>query len=75
MIWAFDVNGLNPVPFGSVPGSAGLQHASFTWNIHNELVSATAAGRAASAASRTSTPSAYWIAGGLKIDGHPNTAH
>jgi RHS repeat-associated protein len=28
---------------GQVPGSAGLQPASFTWNIHNELVSATAA--------------------------------
>jgi RHS repeat-associated protein len=28
---------------GQVPGSAGLQPASFTWNIHNELVTATAA--------------------------------
>jgi RHS repeat-associated protein len=28
---------------GQVPGSAGLQPASFTWNIHNEMVTATAA--------------------------------
>ena len=28
---------------GQIPGSAGLQSASFSWNIHNELITATAA--------------------------------